>query len=145
MKPRPILATILLAAVAVDTLVYGGWAVAAPDDLLARLEVAGPTVKWKFLGKERETSDPRMLWRTMGILLLAQAAILAFAVWRPGALRSLVFAPLLGHLLPLGVWLWLLGQEHVQLSMTPLWLLTIQDGVCVVLLTAFLLVSSRSG
>ena len=144
MKPRPILATILLAAVAVDTLVYGGWAVAAPDDLLARLEVAGPTVKWKFLGKERETSDPRMLWRTMGILLLAQAAILAFAVWRPGALGSLVFASLLGRLLPLGVWLWLLGQERVQLSVATLWFLSIHDGVCAVLLTVFLIGSRRA-
>jgi hypothetical protein len=144
MKQRPVLATILLVAVAVDTLVYGGWAVAAPDDLLARLDVAGPTVKWKFLGKERETSDPRLLWRAMGVLFLAQAAILAIAAWRPGALGALVFAPLLGRLLPLGVWLWLLGQQRVQLSTTTLWLLIIHDGLCVLLLTAFLLGSRRS-
>jgi hypothetical protein len=129
----------ILAIASLDSFAYGVWAVCWPYDLFNRLELeTRDSVKWKVLGVGLETMDHILLWRVMGALFLAQALILAIAAWRPSDYGSLVVSSLIGRLLPLGMWLWLLGTERVQLRAAPLYLLAVHDGVWVLVFSVFL-------
>jgi hypothetical protein len=131
---------VLLVLACVDSLAYGIWAVFWPDDLFRRLELParGP-ITWKLLGIGLETADHILLWRVLGALILAQALILALVAWRPSAWGGLVMMALIGRLLPLGMWLWLLGTERVELRAAPLRCLAVHDGVWVLVFTAYLI------
>jgi hypothetical protein len=131
---------VLLALAAVDGLAYGLWALYWPEDLFDRLELPERApIAWKLLGFGFETADHILLWRVLGALFLAQALILALVAWRPNAWAGLVVTVLIGRLLPLGMWLWLLGTERLELRAAPLQGLAVHDGVWVVVFTAFLI------
>jgi hypothetical protein len=130
---------ILLALAAVDSLAYALWAMVWPDGLFQHLDVPPhEPIEWKLIGVGLETADHILLWRVMGALFLAQACILAVVVWKPNVYGSMIVAALIGRLLPLGLWLWLLGTERVQLRAAPLEALAIHDGVWVLVFTVFL-------
>src|SRR5712692_3010478 len=134
------LVRVLLVLAWVDSLAYGIWAVCWPDDLFRRLDspVRDP-IAWKLLGIGLETADHILLWRVFGTLIVAQALILALVALRPNAWGGLVATVLIGRLLPLGMWLWLLGTERVDLRAAPLQCLAVHDGVWVLVFTVFLI------
>jgi hypothetical protein len=51
----------------------------------------------------------------------------------------MVFSSLIGRSLPLGMWLWLLAQERLQLRAAPLYWLVIHDSAWVAVFTVFLI------
>ena len=51
---------------------------------------------------------------------------------------SLVVTPLIGRMLPLGMWLWLLGTGAVALQPKPLRVLAAHDGLFILLYLVFL-------
>ena len=131
---------VLLVLASVDSLAYGMWAVCWPDDLYRRLDLpARDPIAWKLLGMGLETADHILLWRVMGALFLAQALFLALAAWRPNAWGGLVMMALIGRVLPLGMWLWLLGTERVEMPAAPLRCLAVHDGMWVLVFFAFLM------
>jgi hypothetical protein len=130
---------VVLAVASLDSVTYGLWAVCWPDDLFNRLDLAArDPVKWKLLGVALETADHILLWRVLGVLFLSQALILAIAAWKPSAYGALVLSALIGRALSLGMWLWLLGTERVQLRAAPLYGLAVHDGVWALMFTVFL-------
>ena len=130
---------ILLALAAVDSLAYALWAMVWPDELFQRLDLPPhEPIEWNLIGVGLETADHILLWRALGALFLAQACILAVVAWKPNVYGGMIVAALIGRLLPLGLWLWLLGTERVQLRAAPLQGLAIHDGVWVLVFAAFL-------
>jgi hypothetical protein len=97
-----------------DSLAEGIWAVAWPAGLFDLLGTAPPQI---------------LLWRTLGVFLLAQVPCLVFAAVRPLEYRSLILVPLIGRTLLAGVWLWLLGTDRISLPRTPLFILLAHDAV----------------
>ena len=130
---------VVLAVASMDSVAYGLWAIVWPHDLFNRLDLeARDPVNWKLFGVGLETADHILLWRALGVLFLSQALILAIAAWRPSAYGALVTSALIGRLLPLGMWFWLIGTERVQLRAAPLYFLAIHDGVWIVVFGVFL-------
>jgi hypothetical protein len=80
---------------ALDSLLYGGWAVLRPGGLFVFLEMAPP--------------HDAFVWRLLGLLVLAHVPCLILAALRPATFRGAVLVPLLGRLLLAGAWLWLLA------------------------------------
>jgi hypothetical protein len=101
---------------AVDAVAAGGWLAARPGDLLALLHLA-------------PHSDALLLGHVLGVLWLGHALALIRAAARPADHGGLVLLPLLGRLLALGLWLWLLGTERVQVPRLPLFALIAHDAV----------------
>jgi hypothetical protein len=110
--PRGWRAFLLLAAV--DAAGAGAWLAARPGDLLA------------FLGQP-PNDDALLLGRILGILWLGHALALVLAAVRPRDFGGLVWLPLLGRGLTIGLWLWLLGTDRVQVPETPLLALIVHD------------------
>src|SRR6266852_6458251 len=101
---------VVLLVAAVDCLVYGLWALFRPEGVFEWLQFAThKAISWKLFKVQMESADEVLLWRTVGVLLLAHAALVILAAWRPRSLFSLLWVPLIGRGLLLGLWLWLLG------------------------------------
>jgi hypothetical protein len=133
------LVQITLLVTTVDCLVYGLWALSWPCGLFASLQfTTHESIKWKLLGGQLKAADEVLLWRVLGCLFLAHAILLAFAAWRPRSLGSLVYVPLIGRGFLVGLWLWLLDSERVEIPAEPLCWLAAHDGALVILFAGFL-------
>src|SRR5882672_285022 len=115
---------VVLLLAAVDCLVYGLWASLRPEGVFEWLHFAThEAISWKLFKAQIESADETLLWRIVGVLLLAHAVLVLLAAWRPRSLVSLVWVPLIGRGLLLGLWLWLLGSERVDMAGAALWAL----------------------
>ncbi len=85
----------MLTLAALDSVAAGGWAILQPEKVFAALEVTPP--------------QDRFLLPVLGALLLGQGLCLLGALLRPREWGGLVWVPLLGRLIFVGLWLWLLG------------------------------------
>jgi hypothetical protein len=121
----------LLWAAALDSFLFGLWAVLRPADLFRLLDVRlpdDPFYLWQVhvgVLSRKTMSSPRvsdafLLWQLLGVLLLAHLVFLLLAALRPAARGGLALAPLLGRALLAGLWLWLLGTDRVSLPRAPL-------------------------
>jgi len=108
-----------------DALVAGAWLLVRPVDLFIFLGVATPT--------------DAILWRLLGLLNLGHGVCLILAVYRPGAFGGLVLAPLVGRLLEIGVWLWVLHSEPLAASPTALGWLIAHDAFLLPMWLGFLI------
>ena len=129
--PASRLSRLLLWAAALDSLLFGLWAVLRPADLFRLLDVRlpdDPFYLWQVhvgVLSRKTMSSPRvsdafLLWQLLGVLLLAHLVFLLLAALRPAARGGLALAPLLGRALLAGLWLWLLGTDRVSLPRAPL-------------------------
>jgi hypothetical protein len=114
-----------LGLAAVDAAAAGGWLAARPGDLLALLGL--PT-----------SDDALLLGRLLGLLWLGHAPALVLAAVRRARYGGLVWLPLLGRVLAVGLWLWLLGTDRVQVPRLPLVGLIAHDAVWLPGLLGFL-------
>jgi hypothetical protein len=115
---------VVLLLAAVDCLVYGLWASLRPEGVFEWLQCGThKAISWKLFKAQIESADEVLLWRTVGVLILAHAVLVVLAGWRPRSLVSLVWVPLIGRGLMLGLWLWLLGSDRVEMARLPLWVL----------------------
>jgi hypothetical protein len=125
---------VVLLLAAVDCLVYGLCALFRPEGVFEWLQFGThKAISWKLFKAQIESADEVLLWRIVGVLLLAHAVLGFLAAWRPRSLVSLVWVPLIGRGLLLGLWLWLLGSERVELAMNALWVLMGHDGAVLIL------------
>jgi hypothetical protein len=138
--PAPRLSRPLLLAAAVDSLLFGLWAVLRPADLFRLLDVPLPADAYHLwqvhvgvLSRDAmsspRVSDPFLLWQFLGLLLLIHVTFLLPAAMRPSSRGGLALAPLLGRALQAGLWLWLLGTDRVRLPVPPLVVLLAHDVV----------------
>ena len=129
--PASRLSRLLLWAAALDSLLFGLWAVLRPAGLFGLLGVPLPDdafYLWQVhvgvLSRKTmsspQISDAFLLWQLLGVLLLAHLVFLLLAALRPAARGGLALAPLLGRALLAGLWLWLLGTDRVSLPRAPL-------------------------
>ena len=136
--PAPRLSRPLLLAAALDSLLFGLWAVLRPADLFRLLDVPLPADAYHLwqvhvgVLSRRAMSSPRvsdafLLWQLLGLLLLVHFIFLLLAALRPAARGGLALAALLGRALQAGLWLWLLGTDRVHLPVTPLAVLLTHD------------------
>jgi hypothetical protein len=88
-----------LALAALDSAASGGWALLRPDQVFALLNLPPP--------------GDAFLLSALGALLVLHAVCLIAAAARPAEWGGLVWVPLLGRLLDMGVWLWLLGADRI--------------------------------
>ncbi len=129
----------VLLLTAVDCLVYGLWALFRPEGVFEWLQFAThEAISWKLFKARIESADEVLLWRAVGVLLLAHAVLVLLAAWRPRFFGSLVWVPLIGRGLLLGLWLWLLGSDRVDVARAVLWALAGHDGSVLILLGAVL-------
>jgi hypothetical protein len=127
------LASALLLVAACDAGLAGGWAFRDPAALVSLL-AASPT------------RDSLLLIRVLAGLLLAHVPFLVLAGLRPQRYGGLVLGPLLGRVLLVGLWGWLLATDRVHLARTPLGWLLAHDAGCVLglVLAAWLARGARS-
>jgi hypothetical protein len=144
----------LLLAAALDSLLFGLWAVLRPADLFRLLGVPLPDDAYHLwqahvgvLSREAmrspRVSDAFLLWQLLGLLVLVHFIFLLLAALHPGLRGGLALAPLLGRALQAGLWLWLLGTDRVSLPVTPLAALLAHDGIVTAALAGFLFLAQR--
>jgi hypothetical protein len=150
----PRLARPLLLAAALDSLLFGLWAVLRPADLFRLLDVRLPddafylwqvhvgVLSRKAMGAPR-VSDAFLLWQLLGLLLLVHFVFLLLAALRPASRGGLALAPLLGRALQAGLWLWLLGTDRISLPVTPLAALLAHDALVAAALAGALFLIKR--
>jgi hypothetical protein len=150
----PRLSRPLLLAAALDSLLFGLWAVLRPADLFGLLGVRLPDdayYLWQVhvgvLSRQAmsspRVSDAFLLWQLLGLLLLVHFAFLLAAALRPTSLGGLALAPLLGRALQVGLWLWLLGTDRVSLPGAPLAALLAHDGLVTAALVGLFFLARR--
>ena len=150
----PRLSRPLLLVAALDSLLFGLWAVLRPADLFRLLGVPLPDDAYYFwqvhvgvLSREAmrspRVSDAFLLWQLLGLLLLVHFVFLLSAALRPGSRGGLALAPLLGRALQAGLWLWLLGTDRVSLPRAPLAALLAHDGIVTAALAGPLFLAQR--
>jgi hypothetical protein len=115
----------LLVLSAGDALLSGGWLLLRPEDLFAWLQVP--------------TSMDVILWRLLGLLNLGHGACLILAAYWPEIWAGLTLAPLVGRLLQIGVWLWVLHSEQAAASGIALGWLIAHDALWLPLWLGFLI------
>jgi hypothetical protein len=146
----------LLLLAALDSLLFGLWAVLRPADLFRLLGVRLPDDAYSLwqvhlgvLSREAMSSprvrDAFLLWQLLGLLLLVHFVFLLLAALRPASRGGLALAPLLGRALQAGLWLWLLGTDRVSLPARPLAVLLAHDGLVTAALAGFLFLARRGG
>ncbi len=156
MPPAPRLSRPLLLAAALDSLLFGLWAVLRPTDLFRLLDVSLPAdayYLWQVhvgvLSRDAmsspRVSDAFLLWQLVGLLLVVHVAFLLPAALRPAKLGGLAVAPLLGRALQAGAWLWLLGADRSHLPVTPLAALLAHDVLVTAVLAGCLFLSGCGG
>jgi hypothetical protein len=69
------------------------------------------------------------LLSALGALLVLHALCLVAAAVRPAEWGGLVWVPLFGRLLNMGVWLWLLGSDRVAIAVQPALLLLAHEAL----------------
>jgi hypothetical protein len=104
----------LLFLAALDSLAGGLWLVLRPRDLVQWIQ-ASPTY------------DVRLLVRVLGVLLLCHVPCLVLPARRLA--HGLLVAPVLGRLLLVGLWGWLLFTPRLSLPAQPLGVLLVHDGL----------------
>jgi hypothetical protein len=121
-----VLARIILAVMALDSLALGVWAIARPGGLFTLLlpEVAPP--------------HDAFLWKVLGYLSLANAGCLTIAAVWPVPFGGIALVPWVGRLLSCGMWLWLLATPVIAVAREPLWYLLGHDACGLLALTVFL-------
>ena len=130
---------IVLLIGAADSLACGLWAWFQPEKLFDWLQFTmHAPIETKLPGVKFESADEVLLWRALGVIFLAHSVLLVLAAWRPRRLGSLVYVPLIGRALLLGLWLWLLGSDRIELSSAALRWLAAHEGVWIVFFVAFL-------
>jgi hypothetical protein len=150
----PRLARPLLLAAALDSLLFGLWAVLRPAGLLGLLGVRLPDDAFSLwqvhvgvLSREAMSSprvrDAFLLWQLLGLLLLVHFVFLLLASLRPSSLGGLALAALLGRALQAGLWLWLLGTDRVHRPVTPLAALLAHDVLVAAALAGALFLARR--
>jgi hypothetical protein len=136
---------IVLLLAAVDSLAFGLWAYFQPHGLFNWLQfTTHEPIESKFLGAGFESADEVLLWRVLGLFFLAHALLLILAAWRPLSLGSLVYVPLIGRALMLGLWLWLLGSDRIERSAAALRWLAAHDLAVLIVVAVFLVWHSFS-
>ena len=88
-----------LAMAALDSVDSGGWALLWPAQVFEFLNLKPP--------------GDAFLLSALGALLVLHGFCLVAAAARPAEWGGLVWVPLLGRLLNMGVWLWLLGAGRI--------------------------------
>jgi hypothetical protein len=104
-----------LALAALDSAASGGWALLRPAQVYELLNLKPP--------------GDAFLLSALGALLVLHALCLLAATARPAEWGGLVWVPLLGRLLNMGVWLWLLGSERVAVAVQPALLLLAHEAL----------------
>jgi hypothetical protein len=104
-----------LGLAALDSAASGGWALLWPDQVFQFLNLRPPGDAFLLSG--------------LGALLVLHAVCLLAAAFRPAEWGGLVWVPLLGRLLNMGVWLWLLGSERVAVAVQPALLLLAHEAL----------------
>jgi hypothetical protein len=87
--------------------------------------------------------DRQLLWRALGAALLFQGLCLFAAAVRPVPFRSVLYVPLFGRGLLVGLWLWLLASDRLVLPRGPLLVMLAHDALWLPGLIACLLASER--
>jgi hypothetical protein len=122
------LARVFLILAAGDSLAYGGWIIARPAGLFELFGLA-PGTKLRPEGFFGPVEDRRLLWTCLGVALLFQGFCLLAAAVQSARFRSLLFVPLLGRGLLVGLWVWLLASDRLLLPREPLLALLAHDAV----------------
>ncbi len=135
--PAPRLFSVLLALAALDSFAGGVWALARPGDLFEFLQVPAPA------------DDARLLWSVLGAVGLVYGLFLVILITRPGRLGMLALAPLLGRLIGVGLWLFVLGSGRGPVpvegtAVSAYLLLAARDGAVAIILAAFLVLWWRA-
>jgi hypothetical protein len=119
-----VVARIILAVMALDSLALGLWAIARPDGLFTLLQLTPPT--------------DAFLWRYLGYLNLANTLCLTVAAIWPVRCGGIALVPWVGRLLSCGMWVWLLATPVIAAAREPLWYLLGHDACGLLALTVFL-------
>jgi hypothetical protein len=118
MQPRPgrlWIARATLGLAALDSAASGTWALVRPAEVFALLHLDPP--------------GDAFLLSALGVLLLAHAVCLLAAAARPSEWGGIVWVPLLGRLLDMGVCGWLLGSDRVAVAVQPALLLLAHEAL----------------
>lgn len=121
---------IMLSLAALDSVAIGLWAFLRPGDVFSWLRL--PVVSWE------RPQDRLQLGAGLGLLGLAYALYLVILIWRPDRHGPLAIVPFFGRLIGVGMWLFVLASDRVEIASGPALLLAAHDGFWALVLAGFL-------